>query len=157
MKEKLFKYITIPLIVLLLFGCAKHQLSTWHLKTHEKLISKNKLEIKTKTGIDKEELGLYIRQKPNHSILFGSWKFGLQWRNLWYREKSGKPRPAVILDSSLVARSVNQMGLFMKNEGYYSAKVISEIKPVYFLGVKKWETKNQLQKTNSEKISKRCQ
>ncbi len=141
MKEKLFKYITIPLIVLLLFGCAKHQLSTWHLKTHEKLISKNKLEIKTKTGIDKEELGLYIRQKPNHSILFGSWKFGLQWRNLWYREKSGKPRPAVILDSSLVARSVNQMGLFMKNEGYYSAKVISEIKPVYLLGVKKWETK----------------
>ena len=141
MKGNLFKYITFHIVVFLLVGCAKHQLSTWHLKPHERLISKNTLEVKSKTKIDKEELASYIRQKPNHAILFGTWKFGLQWRNLIYREKSGKPRPAVILDSSLVRRSENQMGLFMKNEGYYSADVFSEIKPVYFLGVKKWETK----------------
>ncbi len=141
MKGKLFKYFTLPLLIFLLVGCAKHQLSTWHLKPQERLISKNKLEINSKTKIDKEELASYIRQKPNHAILFGKWKFGLQWRNLIYREKSGKPRPAVILDSSLVRRSVNQMGLFMKNEGYYSAEVLSEIKPIYFLGMKKWETK----------------
>ena len=29
----------------------------------------------------------------------------------------------------------------MKNEGYYSAKVTSEIKPICLLGIKKWETK----------------
>ncbi len=122
-------------------GCAKHQLSTLHLAPHERLLSKNKLEIKTKTKIDKEELTSYIRQKPNHTILFGTWKFGLQWRNIWYREKSAKKRPAVILDSSLVNRSENQMNIFMKNEGYYSAKVTSEIKPICLLAIKKWETK----------------
>ena len=141
MKGKLFKYITLPLALFLLAGCAKHQLSTWHLAPHERLISKNKLEVKTKIGIDKEELASYIRQKPNHAILFGTWKFGLQWQNIWYRKQSEKKRPAVILDSSLVKRSESQMNIFMKNEGYYSAKVTSEIKPVYFLGVKKWETK----------------
>tara|TARA_Y100001934_G_C12367515_1_gene784355 strand:+ start:363 stop:2636 length:2274 start_codon:yes stop_codon:yes gene_type:complete len=141
LKEKLFKYILFQLIALLLFGCAKHQLSTLHLGPHEKLISKNKLEVNSKIDIDKEDLASYIRQKPNHAILFGTWKFGLQWRNLWYREKSGKKRPAVILDSSLVRRSENQMTLFMKNEGYYNAEVTAEIKPIYFLGNKKWETK----------------
>lgn len=141
LKGKLFKYITFPIVVFLLAGCAKHQLSTWHLKPHERLVSKNSLEIQSKIKIDKEELASYIRQKPNHAILFGTWKFGLQWRNLIYRERSGKPRPAVILDSSLVRRSENQMGLFMRNEGYYNAQVTSEIKPIYFLGIKKWETK----------------
>ena len=104
-------------------GCAKHQLSTWHLAPHERLVSKNKIEVKTKTGIDKEELASYIRQKPNHAILFGTWKFGLQWQNIWYRKQSEKKRPAVILDSSLVKRSESQMNIFMKNEGYYSATV----------------------------------
>ena len=122
MKGNLFKYITFPIVVFLLVGCAKHQLSTWHLKPHERLISKNTLEVKSKTKIDKEELASYIRQKPNHAILFGTWKFGLQWRNLIYREKSGKPRPAVILDSSLVRRSENQMGLFMKNKPIFLKK-----------------------------------
>ena len=122
-------------------GCAKHQLSTWHLEPNERLISKNKLEIETKVGIDKEELASYIRQKPNHAILFGTWKFGLQWKNLWYQKKSGKKRAAVILDSNLVLRSENQMNIFMKNEGYYSAKVTSEIQPIYCLGIKKWPTK----------------
>ncbi len=141
MKGKLFKYITLPLALFLLVGCAKQQLSTWHLAPHERLLSKNKLEIRTKTGIDKEELTSYIRQKPNRAILFGTWKFGLQWKNIWYREQSEKKRPAVILDSSLVKRSENQMNIFMKNQGYYSAKVTSEIQPIYLLGVKKWETK----------------
>ncbi len=141
LKGRLFKYITFPIVGFLLVGCAKHQLSTWHLEPHEKLLNKNTLEIQSKIKIDKEELASYIRQKPNHAILFGTWKFGLQWRNLIYREKSGKPRPAVILDSSLVRRTENQMELFMRNEGYYSARVTSEIKPVYLLGVRKWETK----------------
>lgn len=141
MKGKLFKYLTTIVVIFLLVGCAKHQLSTWHLKPNEKLLIKNKLEIKSKTDIDKDELTSYIRQKPNRGILFGTWKFGLQWKNLWYRKNSGKKRPAVVLDSSLVERSEKQMGIFMKNEGYYDAVVKSEIKPIYFWGVKRWETK----------------
>ena len=141
LKGNLFKYITAIVVIFLLSGCAKHQLSTWHLEPHEKLLIKNKLEVKSKTDIDTDELSSYIRQRPNHGILFGTWKFGLQWKNLWHRKSSGKRRPGVVLDSSLVDRSEKQMGIFMRNEGYYDAKVTSEVKPVYFWGVKKWETK----------------
>ncbi len=126
---------------MILTGCAKHQLSTWHLNEGEKLLTKNKLKVDAKTNIDEEELASYIRQKPNRGILFGTWKFGLQWKNLWYKESSGKKRPAVILDSSLVERSEKQMNIFMKNEGYYNATVKHEIKPIYFWGIKGWETK----------------
>ncbi len=141
MKGKQIKYLAFVALTFLLFSCAKHQLSTWHLTESEKLLAKNKLLVVDNKNIDKEELSSYIRQKPNRSILFGSWKFGLQWKNLWYNGKSGKKRPAVILDSSLVDRSIKQMGIFMRNEGYYEAKVSAETKPVLFLGVKKWETK----------------
>ena len=123
----------------LLLGCAKNQLSTWHLKPHEKLLVKNKLEIVDKTKIDEEELYSYIRQKPNRGILFGKWKLGLQWKNLWYKRESGKKRPGVVIDSSLVERSQKQIEIFMKNEGFYDAEVQTEITPKYFWGVKKWE------------------
>lgn len=141
LKRKLFKYIPTLILVLLLTGCAKRQLSTWHLEPHEKLLTKNKLKVVSKTDISTDDLASYIRQKPNRGIIFGTWKFGLQWKNLWYRKKSGKKRPAVILDSSLVERSEKQMNIFMKNEGYYSAKVKHEIKPVYYFGIKGWETR----------------
>ena len=141
MKGNLFKYITTIVVVFLLVGCSKHQLSTWYLKPNEILLVKNKLIIKSSTNIDKNELESYIRQKPNRGILFDTWKFRLQWKNIWYRKSSGKKRPAVVLDSSLVDRSKKQMAIFMKNEGYYDAEVKSEIKPIYYLGIKKWKTK----------------
>ena len=126
---------------MLLTGCAKRQLSTWHLNDTEKLLVKNKLKVESKTNIDKEELASYIRQKPNRGIIFGRWKLGLQWKNLWFKSSSGKKRPAVIMDSSLVERSEKQMNIFMKNEGYYTAEVKHEIKPVYYFGIKGWKTK----------------
>ena len=103
-------------LLFLLMGCAKMQLTTWHLQPHEKLLAKNKLEITDKTKIDKEELTSYIRQKPNRGVLLNKWKLGLQWQNLWYRKGSGKKIPGIIIDSSLVERSQKQIEIFMKND-----------------------------------------
>ena len=122
-------------------GCHKHQLSTWHLKPNEKLLIKNKLVVKNNKELNREEIQSYIRQKPNKSILFGTWKFSLQWKNLRYNSKKNKKRPAVVLDSSLIERSEHQIEIYLKNQGYYNAKLETEIRPKYFLGVKKWETK----------------
>lgn len=122
-------------------GCHKHQLSTWHLKPNEKLLIKNKLVVKNNKELNREEIQSYIRQKPNKSILFGTWKFSLQWKNLRYNSKKNKKRPAVVLDSSLIERSERQIEIYLKNQGYYNAKLETEIRPKYFLGVKRWETK----------------
>lgn len=129
-----------------LMGCVKSQLSTWHLQPHEKLLVKNKVEVLDKTKVDKDELASYIRQKPNRGILFGKWKFGLQWKNLWYREKSGEKIPGIVIDSSLVERSQKQIEIFMKNEGYYDAEVQTQIIPKYFWGFKKWELQKAIVK-----------
>ena len=79
--------------------------------------------------MDREEVKSYIRQKPNKSILFGTWKFSLQWKNLRYNSKKNKKRPAVVVDSSLIERSERQIGIYLKNQGYYNSKLETEICP----------------------------
>ena len=132
------------LVTLTLTSCHKAQLTTLHLKEGEYLLKKNKVEIKDNPGIDKDELKLYLRQKPNKAYFFGTWKVGLQWKNIWYRSKSGKPRPAVIVDTSAIARSEKQLGIYLQNLGYYNAKVISSTRRTRILGIKAWETKKMI-------------
>lgn len=141
MIRKLFKYILILSCTFLWVGCAKHQLSTWHLKPHEQLLAKNKIEFIDNKKINKEEISSYIRQQPNKSFLFGKWKIGLQWKNLWYRSASGKKRPGVVIDSILVERSQKQLEIYMKNQGFYNAEVSTKITPHYLWGIKRWEQK----------------
>lgn len=142
-KLNFFRY-SVILLVLLFSACSKHQLTTMHLKKEEYLLKKNQVRVTGGKDINKNDLALYIRQKPNQSWLFGTWKIGLQWKNIWYREKKGKPRAAVILDSSSVDRSMKQMKIYLQNQGYYNSEVSSNIRITRILGVKKWETKKAI-------------
>lgn len=125
-------------------ACHNHQLTTMHLKEKEYLLKKNKIRLLDNKDVDKAELGLYIRQKPNNSILFGVWKAGLQWKNIWYNPKKNKPRPAVILDTMSVERSVKQLDIYLQNLGYYNAEIVTKVRRTRILGVKAWETKKAI-------------
>lgn len=125
-------------------ACHTHQLTTRHLKEGEYLLKKNKVVLEGGKDVDKADLSLYIRQKPNTSWLFGTWKIGLQWKNLWYKEGKGKERAAVILDSAAVVRSAKQMKIYLQNLGYYNATIDTTIRRTRILGVKKWETKKAI-------------
>ena len=138
------------LISLTLASCHKVQLTTLHLKEGEYLLKKNKIEIKQNKSIDKDDLKLYLRQKPNKAYFFGTWKIGLQWKNIWYREKKGKPRPAVIVDTAAIARSEKQLGIYLQNLGYYNAKVTSSTRRTRILGIKYWQTKKMVVKYEVE-------
>ncbi len=136
------------LIPILLGSCHKYQLTTMHLKENEYLLKKNKVVLSGDSDVGKDNLALYVRQKPNRSIFFGSWKAPLQWKNIWYREgkdeKNKKPRAAVIVDTSLIARSEKQMKIYLQNLGYYNATVETEVRRSRIFGVKKWQTKKQV-------------
>lgn len=141
LQNKVFKICFLVITLLVVGSCAKKQLTTLHLKDGEMLLAKNKLKLTNKVDFDSEELTAYIRQKPNKSFLFGTWKLRLQWKNICYNPNSGNKRPAVILDSNLVDRSARQMEILLKNKGYYNTNIATKITPIYWLGVKKWPTK----------------
>ena len=143
MKKSFYPYFNIVIIAFLLAGCAKHQLTTRYLKDNERLLKKNKLELKGNTALDKEDLLSYVRQKPNRAILFGTWRLGLQWKNLWYNPNKDpdEEHEAVILDSNLISRSEQQLKIHLQNLGYYNAAVSHKMRDSKILGVDKWKTK----------------
>ena len=143
MKNRFYTYLNILIFALLLVGCAKHQLTTRYLKDDERLLKKNKLEIKGNKNLDKEDLLSYVRQKPNRAILFGTWHLGLQWKNLWYNPNTDpdEEHEAVILDTNLIYRSKQQLKIHLQNLGYYNAVVNHETIDSKVLGVTKWKTK----------------
>ncbi|MFT6746088.1 MAG: outer membrane protein assembly factor BamA [Glaciecola sp.] len=122
-------------------SCHKHQLTTLHLKKEEYLLKKNKVTIADNKELDKADLARYIRQKPNTGYFFGAWKFKLQWKNIWYREKKEKPRPAVILDTNTIKRSVKQLSIYLQNKGYYNSSITTNVRRTRIFGVEAWETK----------------
>lgn len=122
-------------------SCHKHQLTTLHLKENEYLLKKNKVILADKSEIDKANLARYIRQKPNTGYFFGAWKFKLQWKNIWYSEKKNKPRPAVILDTNTIKRSVKQLKIYLQNQGYYNSEVTTSVRRTRIFGKEAWETK----------------
>ena len=73
MVNQVFKFLFYCSITLIIGACGKG-LSTMHLQENELLLRNNKLKITDKGKIDKDELALYIRQKPNNLIK-------LQWKN----------------------------------------------------------------------------
>ncbi len=143
MKNSFSTYFNILIIAFLLAGCTKHQLTTRYLEDNERLLKKNKLEIKGNQDLDKEDLLSYVRQKPNRAILFGTWRLGLQWKNLWYNPNKDpdEEHEAVILDSNLISRSEQQLKIHLQNLGYYNAVIKHEMKDSEILGVSKWKTK----------------
>lgn len=127
-----------------LASCQK-SLTTKYLKEDELLLLRNRVILKGKSTIDKEEIATYIRQKPNKSY-FGFWQIGLQWKNLWYKPDGDKPNPAVILDSSSVTRSESQLEIYLQQLGYYNANVTSEIKVKNWFKLKRFPTKKAVVK-----------
>lgn len=80
--------------------------------------------------ISREDILANIRQKPNIKIL-GLFKFQLalynlsgknqeRWYNRWFRTIGEEP---VIYEDFLTLRSVDQIKLYLKNNGYYNAEV----------------------------------
>ena len=134
----------ILLYSLMMVSCHKHQLTTMHLNKDEYLLKKNKVILADNNKLDKADLARYIRQKPNTGYFFGAWKFKLQWKNIWYREKKDKPRPAVILDTNSVKRSVKQLDIYLQNKGYYNSVITTNIRRTTIFGVKRWETKKTI-------------
>ncbi len=112
-----------------------------HLNKEEYLLKKNKVLLTDNKELDKANLARYIRQKPNSGYFFGTWKLKLQWKNIWYRKKKGKPRPAVILDTNAIKRSVKQLNIYLQNQGYYNSSITTNVRRTRILGVPAWETK----------------
>lgn len=146
MKNKFNTYFNLILVAFLLVGCAKHQLTTRHLQDNERLLKKNKLELKGNKSLDQVELLSYVRQKPNRAILFGTWRLGLQWKNLWYNPNKDieDENPAVILDTNLISRSEQQLKIYLQNQGYYNAVITHKIINTNIFGVEKWPTKKSI-------------
>jgi len=87
-------------------------------------------KIETADGkVDRKALDEYIKQKPNKRIFF--WRFYLSLYNLSSRKKdNGFNRwlrrigeAPVIYDEVLKDRSAEQLSLYMRNKGYYHARV----------------------------------
>lgn len=131
----------ILLLPVVMTSCHKYQLTTMHLEKEEYLLKKNKVVLVDDKELDKAELSRYIRQKPNTGYFFGKWKFKLQWKNIWYNKKKNKPRPAVILDTNSIKRSVKQLNIFLQNKGYYNSTITTNVRRTRIFGVKAWETK----------------
>ncbi len=131
-EQRTDKIIYIGIIILLLLtiaGCS----TTKYVPKGERLLAK--VEIKNLTrDVSRDDLKSYLRQQENLSIL-GFWKFHLGIYNLsgqndekgfnkWLRRIGEAP---VIYDSTLVERSVEQMGVFLKNRGYFLAEVTDTV------------------------------
>jgi len=117
-------YITIILISALLFSCR----ATKYVPENEYLLQNYKIESE-KGDYDKRMLNEYIKQRPNKRIIF--WRFYLSLYNIsspgkdngfqnWLR-RIGEP-PA-IYDEDLKLKSTEQLGLHMRNKGFYEAEV----------------------------------
>ncbi|WP_026475034.1 translocation and assembly module lipoprotein TamL [Alkaliflexus imshenetskii] len=118
-------FLSIFLSQLGLQGCS----STKYVPEGERLLSRVRINHDAR-DMSREDLKLYLRQQENLRIL-GVWRLHLGLYNLsgrddskgfnrWLRRIGEAP---VIYDSSLVDRSVEQMGLYMRNRGYYLAQV----------------------------------
>ena len=114
------------------------------------LLSKNEVKIKGDYSFDPEELKMYVKQKPNSTILFGTWKFYLTAYNflnkkkdeteefqikkhrlftrLRLKSKNAIGESPVILDTTKIIYSLKQMQSYLQNKGYYHPEINYEIK-----------------------------
>lgn len=99
----------------------------------EKLV--NKVRIKDAPKETKEGLYNLIEEKPNRRI-FGVYRFHLRMYLLsqkfkWLKSKKKKSNiwePPKLYTAEATERSVDKMELYLKNQGYYNAKVSSVVK-----------------------------
>ncbi len=128
MKQRVYKYIYHSLLLLVfgLYGCR----STKYVANDELLLNRVQIKTSSSKDISKTELKSYLRQDANHRIL-GTFRFYLGIYNLSNINKENKinkglrkmGEPPVIYDSMLVDKSVEQMTLYLNNQGYFLANV----------------------------------
>lgn len=120
------KLTAIVVVIALMCGCS----SSRHVPQGEYLLDKVKIEVDPSTGVDEETLINYLRQQPNHVVL---WCMKLQlgiynmsgrdttkWYNRWIRSLGQEP---VIFDHELTEQSRKQLQLALINRGYTYAQV----------------------------------
>lgn len=116
-------------LIWLLAGCA----STRHVPEGEFLLDKVSIKVDSATGaenIDTEALQAYLRQTPNHRMLW-SLRLRLGFYNMsgndstrfWNRWARKLGEPPVIFDSVLTDAGVDQLRKAMVNKGYLKAQV----------------------------------
>lgn len=125
---KKFSYIIISvLLVAVLWSCS----SSRHVPDGEFLLDKVSLHVDDSVkGLDEQEMMLYVRQQPNHKMLWStklrldiynmSGKDSSKWWNRWIR-KIGEP--PVIYDSLATKTSVDQLRKALVNKGFLEATV----------------------------------
>lgn len=118
------------MIVLLVVACNPSR----HVPQGEYLLNKVKIELDSNVqGIDEEGLLTYLRQQPNHKMLWStrlrlgvynmSGRDTTKWWNRWVR-KLGEP--PVIYDSVLTQAGVEQLRQALVNKGFLGAQVNAE-------------------------------
>ena len=108
-----------------LFSCR----ATKYVPEDQYLLNTNKIQNNNK-DIEKADLKNYIKQTPNKRIFY--WRFYLSIYNLSNKKKENGfnnwlrkiGEPPVIYDADLQKKSAEQLGLFLRNKGYYNAEVI---------------------------------
>ena len=117
----------LPVMIVLsgfIFSCS----STKFVPQDKYLLDKYQIKSEHKS-VNKEDLSIYIKQKPNKKIL--GFKFHLSvynlsrqnkdnWLNRWLRTIGEEP---VILDEYLTSKTAGQLELYLLNKGYYNAEV----------------------------------
>lgn len=124
------------IVLLFLFAChpAKRVPQGQFLLERNTIKSKNLLE---NLKLDKDELMLIVKQKPNrkmfslirfnlmaYNISAGDKVYKKKWKNnfkSWLQNTVGEP--PVVADTFLTDKSTRQLELYLKNKGYFHAKV----------------------------------
>ncbi|HAN18683.1 MAG TPA: outer membrane protein assembly factor [Bacteroidales bacterium] len=112
------------LIFTLLFSCSPAR----HVPEDKYLLDKSKIRI-SKSDLKKDELKIYIRQKPNKRILglrFHLWLYNMsnpkkeKGVSNWLRRIGEEP---VLFDEYLTEKSNTQLNAFLNTKGYYNSTV----------------------------------
>ena len=110
------------MIVILLTACQ----TTKYVPVNDFLLSRTKITVDDKS-IDKKEMKIYLKQKPNTKIL-GFWRFHLWLYNLssgknennWLKRIGEAP---VIYNAYLTQKTKDEFKRYMHNKGFYQAVV----------------------------------
>ncbi len=113
-----------------LAGCSV----TKNIPEKEHLLIKNKFKINTKK-VTADELGGYLQQTPNKKLFglfranIGFYNWGCKGKDTkfkkWLRTKVGTA--PVLLDTTLVSVALKQMGIYLRNKGYFQSQVNDSI------------------------------
>ncbi len=115
-------------LILLLASCRPAR----YVADDEYLLDKYRLKIE-EGHVDQKELDFYVKPKPNKKILGLKFYLGLYnlsgkkdngW-NRWIRKIGEAP---VLYDTYEVERNNKQIGLYMRNKGYYDALITDTVK-----------------------------